>query len=205
MKNLKVLGLSFGLVLVMGLAGWWGVIRFRPYVFHGMVIQSPQPAPDFTLLSHQGQRFSLSDFRGKVVILDFGYTFCPDVCPTTLAEVAQAMRLLGDKAPRVQVIMITVDPERDTPAKLGEYVAHFDPRFLGASGTADEIARVAALYGIFYEKHPGSQASGYLVDHTATLTVVDQRGYVKLIFPFGTSGEDMAADLDYLLRKGGTK
>lgn len=195
MRNLKILGWGFGAILFLGLAGWWGAARLHPYVFHGMVIQSPQPAADFTLLSQEGQRLSLSNFRGKVVVLYFGYTYCPDVCPTTLAEVAKAMRLLGKKANQVQVIMISVDPERDTPAKLGEYVAHFDPRFLGLSGSLQEIARVATLYGIYYEKHEDGT-----VDHTATLTVVDREGAVKLIFPFGTSAEDMAADLAYLLR-----
>ncbi len=195
MRNLKFLGLGFSTVLFLGLAGWWGMARLRPHVFHGMLIQSPQPAPDFTLMTQEGQHLRLSDFRGQVVVLYFGYTFCPDVCPATLAEVARAMRLLGEKAAQVQVMMITVDPERDTPAKLGEYVTHFDPSFLGLSGSQQEIARVATLYGIFYEKHEDGR-----VDHTATLTVVDRQGAVKLIFPFGTSGEEIAEDLAYLLR-----
>jgi protein SCO1/2 len=181
-------------LLALGTVGCW-----RPYTFHGMVMQSPQPAPDFTLTTHQGQTLRLSDLRGRIVVLYFGYTFCPDVCPATLSEWAKAMRLLGDKADQVQLLMITVDPERDTPAKMADYVSHFDPRFLGLSGSPDEIARIATLYGVYYRKHEEG-GENYLVDHTATQTVIDKNGYVKLIFPFGTNAEDIAADLRYMLR-----
>ncbi len=182
------------ILLAMGMAGCR-----RPYTFHGMVMQSPQPAPDFTLTTHQGQPLRLSDLRGRTVVLYFGYTFCPDVCPATLSEWAKAMRLLGDKADQVQFLMITVDPERDTPAKMADYVSHFDPRFIGLSGPADEIARIATLYGVYYQKHEEG-GENYLVDHTATQTVIDKDGYIKLIFPFGTTADDIAADLRYMLR-----
>lgn len=171
-----------------------------PYQYHGMYLESANPAADFTLTGAGGQRVSLSDFRGKVVALYFGYTFCPDVCPTTMTEVAKAIKALGKQAEDVQVIMISVDPERDTPDRLAEYVAYFDPRFIGLTGTPEEIADVATLYGIFYEKHEGTAATGYLVDHTATVTVVDREGRVRLVWPFGTTGEDMASDLKQLLR-----
>lgn len=171
-----------------------------PYQYHGLYLESPKPAADFTLTGAGGQRVSLSDFRGKVVALYFGYTFCPDVCPTTMTEVSKAMRGLGKQAEDVQVIMISVDPERDTPDRLREYVTYFDPRFIGLTGTPEEIADVATMYGIFYEKHEGTAATGYLVDHTATVTVVDREGRVRLVWPFGTTGEDMAADLKQLLR-----
>ena len=175
MKQSKKWGLLLGAFLIVGLVGWWGLPRLRPHVFHGMVMQSPDPAPDFTLTAHTGQPVSLSDFRGKLVLLYFGYTFCPDVCPTTLVELAKAVNLLGRKAEQVQVVMISVDPARDTPEKLAEYVTHFHPSFLGMTGTPDEIAAVAALYGIFYEKQEGTEATGYLVDHTATVTVISRR------------------------------
>lgn len=171
-----------------------------PYQYHGLYLESPKPAADFTLTGAGGQQVSLSDFHGKVVALYFGYTFCPDVCPTTMTEVAKAMRALGKQAEDVQVIMISVDPERDTPDRLAEYVTYFDPRFIGLTGTPEEIADVATLYGIFYEKHEGTVATGYLVDHTATVTVVDRGGRVRLVWPFGTTGEDMASDLKQLLR-----
>ena len=200
MKKHKVWMIGLGALLVLALVGWLGISRLRPHVFHGMVIQSPEPAADFTLTDHAGRRVSLSDFRGKLVLLYFGYTFCPDVCPTTLAEIAQALRQLGPKADQVQVIMISVDPERDTPDRLAQYVAHFNPNFIGLTGTPDEIAAVATPFGIYYQKHEGTAATGYLVDHTATVTVIDQNGYVKLLFPFGTSADEMADDLAYMLR-----
>jgi protein SCO1/2 len=171
----------------------------RPYTFHGTVMQNPSGAPDFSLMSNTGQRVNLDDFRGKLVVLYFGYTFCPDVCPATLVEIAGAMDILGEDAEKVQTIMISVDPERDTPEALGDYVAHFDPSFLGVTGTEDEIAELATLYGIFYEKHEGSAASGYLIDHTATVLVVDENGALKLILPFGTTADEIAEDLAHML------
>jgi len=200
MKKYKVWMAGLGGLLVLALVGWLGISRLRPHVFHGMVIQSPEPAANFTLTDHTGRRVSLSDFRGKLVLLYFGYTFCPDVCPTTLAEIAQALRQLGPKADQVQVIMISVDPERDTPDRLAQYVAHFNSNFIGLTGTPDEIAAVATPFGIYYQKHKGTAATGYLVDHTATVTVIDRQGYVKLLFPFGTSADEMADDLAYMLR-----
>jgi protein SCO1/2 len=115
-------------------------------------------------------------------------------------EIAGAMDILGKDASQVQTIMVSVDPERDTPEQLAEYVAHFDPNFLGVTGTPEEIAELATLYGIYYEKHEGSEASGYLIDHTATVMVIDQEGYLKLLLPFGTTAQDMADDLAYLLK-----
>lgn len=198
MKNRQWI-LFLGIVLGLGLVTLLGIPRLIPHNFHGTVLQSLSKAHDFTLISHTGQRVRLSDYRGKLVLLYFGYTFCPDVCPATLYEITRAMELLGEDADEIQLIMISVDPERDTPSKLAEYVTHFNPTFLGVTGTPEQIAEVATFYGIFYEVNPGSVATGYLVDHTATVTVIDQDGYVKLIFPFGTPAEAIAEDLDYLL------
>ena len=174
--------------------------RLQPYTFHGTVLQSPQPAPDFELTASHGQKVSLQDFEGKLVMLYFGYTFCPDVCPATLSELRGALELLGGQADEVQTIMISVDPERDTPEMLAEYVAHFHPSFMGVTGTPEEIAEVATLYGIFYEAHEGTEATGYLVDHTATVLVIDQDGHLKLVFPFGEPAENIAEDLEHLLK-----
>lgn len=169
------------------------------YEFHGTLLQSPDPAADFTLTSMNGQQVGLGDFRGKLVVLYFGYTYCPDVCPTTLAEVKKAVGKLAERADDVQVIMISVDPERDTPQLLNEYISSFDVRFLGLTGSIDEIQRIATLYGIYFAKSEGSDATDYLVDHTASLMVIDQDGYLKLVFPYGTPAEDIASDLEYLL------
>jgi protein SCO1/2 len=184
-------------VVILGLAA--GIYFFRPHTFHGTVIQSPDPAFDFKLTSSQGA-VSLSDYRGKLVVIYFGYTFCPDICPATLANVGQALRQIGSKADEVQTIMISVDPERDTPEKLSEYVAHFHPSFIGITGTEEQLAEVTSLYGIFYEKHAGSAASNYLIDHTATLLVIDREGYLKLVLPFGVTAAEIADDLQYMLR-----
>ena len=164
------------------------------------MIQSPETSYDFNLTGGKGD-VSLSDFRGKLVLIYFGYTFCPDVCPATLGQVNQAMKQLGSKAEDIQLIMISLDPERDTPAKLEEYVAHFNPTFLGITGTQEQVETVASLYGIFYEKKEGSAASGYLIDHTATLMVIDREGYLKLVFPFGVTADEIADDLKYMLKQ----
>ena len=195
MKSIKSWTSVFGILLVLGLCG----CSLRPHTFHGTLIQSPDPVPDFTLLGHMGQPVSLSDFRGQLVVLYFGYTTCPDVCPTTLAELRLAREALGQDADQVQVLMVTVDPERDTAEVMADYVTHFDPTFIGLVGTPDEIAAVATYYGIFYEKQEGDSALGYLVDHTATQMVIDQEGHLKVVYPFGTSGEDIAADLKYII------
>lgn len=173
----------------------------RPQPLHGTELQGSRPAADFTLAGSTGQPVRLSDFRGKVVVLYFGYTFCPDVCPTTLATVARALRLLGPQAADVQVLMVTVDPERDTPERLARYLALFDPSFIGLSGPEEEIAATASAYGIYYEKRPTTSAATYLVDHTATTIVVGRQGSVRLLFPFGATAEDMAADLRILLER----
>ncbi len=189
-----------GLIAGLAVVALWGIPRLKPHSFYGTVMQSPDEAPDFTLQSSAGGTLSLEDFRGKVTLLYFGYTFCPDVCPATLAEVSKAMDILGDDAEKVQLIMISVDPRRDTPAALNEYVAHFHPSFIGATGSEEEIAKIATLYGVFYEKHEGTEATGYLVDHTATVMVIDQNGHLKLIFPFGAPADEIAKDLAYILK-----
>lgn len=186
------------LAIVAGLTA--GFYFFRPHTFHGTVIQSPEPAYDFTLASTNGD-VSLSDYRGKLVLIYFGYTFCPDICPATLANVGQSLRELGEKADDVQLIMVSLDPERDTPEKLAEYVVHFHPTFIGVTGTQDELDTVASLYGIFYEKAEGTDNTGYLINHTATLLVIDREGYLKLVFPFGVTVPEIADDLKYMLRQ----
>ena len=188
------------LVLIIG-SGLFAWNLFHPYAFHGMVLQSPMKATDFTLTGHNGQPVSLQDFQGKVVLIYFGYTTCPDVCPTTLADLHQARVGLGNLGEQVQVLMITVDPARDTQAVLADYMPHFDSSFIGLTGTSDQIAEVATYYGIYYEQQAGNSALGYLVNHTATVMVVDKDGYLRLVFPFGTTSEDIRADLEYLLSR----
>lgn len=195
--KLALIGIAAGLILVI--TGWWLFNQLRPYNFHGTVLQSPDAAPNFTLQGANGD-ISLSDFHGKMVILYFGYTFCPDVCPASMSAIANALEQIGKKAERVQVMMISVDPERDTPAEVDAYTKHFNPNFVGVTGSPQEVAQVATLYGIYYAKAEGSAASGYLVEHTATLMVIDEKGALKLLLPFGVTAEEIAADLNYMLR-----
>ena len=197
-KPVLAFGVALGLFITAGLV-WVVWNTFQPYVFHGMILQSPVPATNFTLDGSSGQPVTLSDYRGKVVLLYFGYTTCPDVCPTTLAELHKARQLLGKRADQVQVFMITVDPERDTLKVLADYIPHFDSSFIGLTGTTEQIAAVATYYGIFYEKKEGTSALGYLVDHTSTVMALDRQGYLRVVFPFGATAADIAADLDYLL------
>ena len=170
-----------------------------PYQFHGLPLQTEMSVSDAELTRTDGQPARLSDFRGKVTLVYFGYTFCPDVCPTTLSTVNKAFDLLGNKADQVQLVMISVDPERDTPESLGAYLANFNPKFIGLTGTPDQIAAVATPLGIYYKKHDGSAATGYLVDHTASLMVLDAEGRPRLVIPFQTSAQDIAEDLKHLL------
>ncbi|MBP8047770.1 MAG: SCO family protein [Anaerolineales bacterium] len=186
------------IAIILGLAT--GIYFFRPHTFHGTVIQSPETSYDFTLTGGNGD-VSLSDFRGKLVLIYFGYTFCPDICPATLGNVNQALKEIGAKAEDIQLIMISLDPQRDTPEKLEQYVAHFNPTFIGITGTQEQVDTVTSLYGIFYEKKEGSEATSYLIDHTATLMVIDREGYLKLVFPFGVTADEIADDLKYMLRQ----
>ncbi|MCB8920781.1 MAG: SCO family protein [Ardenticatenaceae bacterium] len=189
MKRLVLLLLLFLLLVACG---------GEPQYF-GTLWPGPQQATDFTLQSVAGP-VSLSDFSGKVVLLYFGYTFCPDVCPSTMTDLAQVMQELGKDADEIQVIMVTVDPERDTPLQLADYVAHFDPSFIGLSGTEEQIAAAASDYGIFYERHEGTPATGYLIDHTARVFVIDKKGEYWLSFPFGMARDEMVSDLRNVLK-----
>lgn len=184
--------------VVVGLIGAFFVLRLvRPYEYHGTVLQAADKAPAIDLDATDGSPLEWSRFEGKVVALYFGYTFCPDVCPTTLSDVARAKQIVGSED--IQAIMVTVDPARDDPDTLRQYVTSFDPSFLGAYGSDEAIAQAAALYGVYYEAREGSKATGYLVDHTATLMVIDPEGHLRLLLPFGVSAEDMAADFAHLL------
>jgi protein SCO1 len=171
---------------------------FRPHEFHGFPIQSPTLATDFALESSTGQPVRLSDLRGKYVLLFFGYTSCPDVCPLTLADLAQTRALLGPQQDEMQVVLISVDPARDTPERLAQYLALFDPSFLGMTGTPEAIQAVATQFGVYFAQHEPD--NGTFVDHTSTVTVIDPDGYVRLLFPPQTASADMASDLQYLMK-----
>lgn len=157
---------------------------------------------DFRLTDHTGQPRSLADFRGKVVTVFFGFTQCPDVCPTALSTMAQTMKLLGEDAQRVQVLFITVDPERDTRELLSQYVPAFHPSFVGLYGNADETAAVAKNFRVFYRKNPGSTPDTYTMDHTAGTYVFDPEGRLRLYARHGETPEVLAGDIRKLLAGG---
>ena len=170
--------------------------------FKGGLLTPPKAAPDFALTTQDGKDFRLSRERGKVVALSFGYTFCPDVCPTTLAELAEVRARLGADAKRFRIVFVTVDPERDTPARLREYVSAFDGSFTALTGPPERLAEVRKAYGVVAEKRvvAGTSAS-YLIDHSAFVYVIDPAGQLRLMFPFGMSIEDMVHDFKLLLQR----
>ena len=168
-----------------------------PSPFHASDIGAMFTGADFRLTDHNGKTRTLADFRGKVVAVFFGYTHCPDVCPTTLADLAQAMRLLGKDADRVQVLFITVDPERDTPEMLVQYAPAFYPSFLGLHGDAQATAQAAKAFYVGYEKRPN--ASGYNMDHSVGTFLVDPGGKVRLRAPHAQRAEWFAEDIRLLL------
>ena len=151
------------------------------------------------LTDHHGKLRRLEDFRGKAVVMFFGFTHCPDVCPTTLADMAQAMRQLGADADRVQVLFVTVDPERDTQEALARYVTAFDPRFLGLRGDLEATRTVAKEFKMYFEKRPGASPGAYTVDHSAQTYVLDPQGRLRLFVRHGRVAEDLAPDLRVLL------
>ena len=180
-----------------------GVFLFsKPASFRGTTYGEPYPvAHEIELTRANGDSFRLSEMRGKVVLLFFGYTSCPDVCPTTLAELKQALEKLGaENAKQVQVLFVTVDPKRDTPERIQEYVDHFNQDFIGLSGTESDLANVWKNYGVFRETVEGSSAAGYVVNHTARVTLIDQAGNMRVSFAFDTPVKDIVHDLKLLLR-----
>lgn len=156
-------------------------------------------AKDFALTDYTGKLRTLADFKGKVVVLFFGYTQCPDVCPTTMAEMASVMKQLGPLADKVQVLFVTVDPARDTPALLSKYVPAFDPRFLGLVGDQAATEKIAKDFRVFYQKVPGKTSGSYTIDHSAGSYVFDTQGRVRLFIRNGQGPEPIVHDLKVLL------
>ena len=194
-------------------------IQFLKLLFMGLVITSlygcnqPQAAQpfkstnvtgidsgkNFRLTDHMGKQRTLSDFKGKVVLLFFGYTHCPEVCPNTLAELARVMKRLGPDADKVQVLFITLDPERDTQALLAQFVPSFNPKFIGLYGTPAQIAETAKEYRLFYSKQPGTSPGNYTLDHSVGTYIYDPSGKLRLQAAYGQGVDDLVHDIKLLL------
>jgi protein SCO1 len=192
---------GFWLLLLVVVAILPGCGAADNHEFAGAILPETQTTPDFTLTAAGNTPVSLSDFRGQYVFIYYGYTFCPDFCPATLAKLARVREGLGDDASRMQVVMVTVDPERDTPETLAEYVSLFDPTFVGLSGTTDEIDAAGQPFGIFYQKNEGSAATGYLVDHSTRTYLIDPEGKARVAYPHDAAVEDIVADLRWLIEQ----
>ncbi|NOT69141.1 MAG: SCO family protein [Methylophilaceae bacterium] len=173
---------------------------------------SPAPSPVFgsdisssgfsnalSLTDHTGNVRHLADFKGKVVALFFGYTHCPDVCPTTLSELAQAMKLLGKRNVETQVLFVTLDPERDTQQVLAKFVPFFNSRFIGLYGTSEQIAEAAKNFKVYFAKQEVTEKSGYSIDHSAGIYLFDKSGKIRIYLKYGQSAEEIAHDIGTLL------
>jgi len=171
----------------------------QPPAFQATDITGAAFARDFRLTDHNGRVRTLADFRGKVVAVFFGYTHCPDVCPTTLSDFAAALKLLGAQAGRVQVIFVTLDPQRDTPDILKQFVPAFNPSFLGMATDAETLKRLAKEYKVVYQKTSVKGVDDYLIDHSAGTYIYDPKGRLRLLMPYGSSPEAIAHDLKALL------
>lgn len=192
---LGLVGIVTGVALAVGVVVW----RHARHTFAGILNTPPVPAPDFTLADDAGQPWSLSNLRGQWVLLVYGYTSCPDVCPATLSALRRVKEQLGPQAEQVRVVFVSVDPERDSAALVQDYVRHFDEDFIGLTGNPETIAKAAEAYGVKYEAVKVDSALGYLVSHTAFVYVIDPHFQWRLSIPFGITPPEIVDDLQYLM------
>jgi protein SCO1/2 len=170
--------------------------------FKSGLFEPPRAAPDFNLQGSNGSRLLLSEYRGKVVVLEFGFTFCQEVCPVTLAHLKEAHEKLGDAAKDVQVIFVTVDPKRDSAERLAQFLGAFNPTFLGATGTPEELQKMRDAYGIFAEEVVSrNKALGYEVNHSSFIYLIDRDARLRILVPFGKPVDDIVNDIKLLLEK----
>jgi protein SCO1/2 len=192
------------LVAVAGMALLVGLFLgglFRPYVYAGSVIQSSEPAPSMDPLAYEnGEAVELDAYAGDIVLLYFGYTHCPDLCPEMLSTVNKTVDGLDEDGERIHTMMVTVDPGRDDPEFLGEYVTHFNPRFRGVWGPVDDVRAVATRYGVHFEYDETDANGNYFVAHTAKLMAIDTDGVLRLLYPVGVTVGELTADMRELLR-----
>jgi protein SCO1/2 len=195
--------------LLFGVGGMLGVVFIlvawqvlsRPYAFQGSLIEPPVEATDFELTDQNGQPFRLRDHRGKVVLIFYGYTNCPDVCPLTLSDFKLIKADLGEQADQVSFMFVTVDPERDAQERLPAYLANFDPTFVGLTGSFSELESVWKAYGVYQAKSETGSAAGYLVDHTARTYAIDKQGNLRLTYPFEMERQAILEDVRHLVQE----
>ena len=185
--------------LWMGAAGIFSACTPKGPKFQGVDLTGAEYARDLPLPDHNGQLRSLKDFAGKVVVVFFGYTQCPDVCPTSMSELAEVKRALGADGDKLQGIFVTVDPERDTPEMLKAYMASFDPGFLALRGTPEQLAAVAKDFKIYYKRVDGQTPTSYTMAHSAGSYVYDTAGRLRVYHRYGSGAQSLAADVRALL------
>lgn len=196
-----VIGIILGLAVGLLFLGMALTTLNRSYTLRGSQIDPPLPAPDFVLQDGQGNDYRLSDQRGRLVLMFFGYTTCPDICPATLGEMKQVRNRLGEQADEVEFVFVTVDPARDTPERVGKYASSFDPTFVGLSGTEEAMTQVWADYGVYREERENGSVAGYLVDHSTRTYLIDRAGNLRLTYTFGTPVDDFVQDLRHLIKE----
>jgi len=195
---------AMGLALVSTLSltacdGSWNPMQPKAVQFNAIDITGASYAKDFSLPDATGRIRSMAEFKGKVVFVFFGFTQCPDVCPTTMAELAQVRKQLGPQADLLQGVFITLDPERDSSTMLRDYAQGMDPSFLGLRGSPEQTAELAKSFKIFYQKVPSPSGEGYTIDHTAGAYVFDKQGQVRLFVRYGQGADKLLADIKTLL------
>lgn len=199
MKHFALLGIGVVLGVAIILGAWF--IVNRNYTYQGVLIDPPAPAANFTLTDQNGKPFQLSDQRGKVVLIFFGYTNCADVCPITMTEFKKIKAGLGNKASDVEFVFVSVDPERDTPERMKVYVDSFDPGFTGLTGERAALEPVWKAYGVYVEKQAPDSSGGYEVNHPTRTYVIDVKGNWRLNYPFGTDANILVEDILHLLQE----
>ncbi len=191
-------GLAIGLAVVAGLV--W--LNPNAHVFGGVVQPEAEVVADVSLETRGEAAVRLSEFRGKYALVSFGYTFCPDVCPTTLAMLARLKEILGKDRERVAVAFVSIDPERDTPDRAADYAAGFNSTFVGLSGTPEQVAAAAAVFRVSYSRQEvADSAAGYLMNHTAFVYLLDPEGRWRITYPYGVEATDIAQDLEVLFQR----
>ena len=190
----------FLLLIALAMGGVFSACSEQKPAFSSIDITGADFGKNFAIADHNGQVRRLPDFAGKVVVVFFGYTQCPDVCPTTLAELAEVKKLLGKDGDRLQALFVTVDPERDTSELLKAYMANFDPSFLALRPATGDLEAVAKDFKIYYKKVLGASATSYTMDHSAGSYIYDTKGQLRLFTKYGSGAPVLAADISVLMR-----